>query len=292
MVKDDQQTTGGDREEGEAMTETPIHVISLGAGVQSSTMALMAAKGEITPMPVAAVFADTQGEPEEVYRWLDYLEPQLPFPVFRVTKGSLEERSTTVRFSEKNQKWTLTSIPAFCKNPDGIQGLIPRQCTRDFKIDPTTKEVNRLRRLRDNVRAVLWMGISIDEVLRAKDHRNAPRIINRFPLIDARMSRRDCLSWMQTNGFPEPPRSACYYCPFRSNEEWLRMKQDAPADFSKACVFEGKLQLAATQTSTLRGVPFLHRSLVPLAEVDFNPKKGDPNQLDLFTNECEGMCGV
>lgn len=38
----------------------PIHVISLGAGVQSSTMALMAANGEITPMPKCAIFADTQ----------------------------------------------------------------------------------------------------------------------------------------------------------------------------------------------------------------------------------------
>ena len=49
----------------------PFHVISLGAGVQSSTMALMAAHGEITPMPDAAIFADTQSEPASVYRWLD-----------------------------------------------------------------------------------------------------------------------------------------------------------------------------------------------------------------------------
>ncbi len=39
-----------------------VHTISLGAGVQSSTMALMAAAGEITPMPAAAIFADTQAE--------------------------------------------------------------------------------------------------------------------------------------------------------------------------------------------------------------------------------------
>ena len=41
----------------------PVHIISLGAGVQSSTMALMAAHGLITPHPVAAIFADTQDEP-------------------------------------------------------------------------------------------------------------------------------------------------------------------------------------------------------------------------------------
>ena len=65
------------------------HFISLGAGVQSSAMAFMAAHGEITPMPEAAIFADTQAEPQSVYDWLDWLEKQLPFPVYRVTKGDL-----------------------------------------------------------------------------------------------------------------------------------------------------------------------------------------------------------
>ena len=49
----------------------PVHIISLGAGVQSSTMALMAARGLILPRPIGAIFADTQDEPASVYRWLD-----------------------------------------------------------------------------------------------------------------------------------------------------------------------------------------------------------------------------
>ena len=65
------------------------NIISLGAGVQSSTMALMAAQGEIKPMPDAAIFVDTQWEPAYVYKWLDWLETQLPFPVHRPTAGDL-----------------------------------------------------------------------------------------------------------------------------------------------------------------------------------------------------------
>tara|TARA_Y100000310_G_C20434133_1_gene692906 strand:+ start:47 stop:319 length:273 start_codon:yes stop_codon:yes gene_type:complete len=67
------------------------HIISLGAGVQSSTMALMAAKGEITPMPDGAIFADTQWEPNHVYKWLDFIEKNVPFPIYRVTAGNLTE---------------------------------------------------------------------------------------------------------------------------------------------------------------------------------------------------------
>ena len=59
------------------------HYLSLGAGVQSSTLALMYALGELEPMPKAAIFADTQAEPASVYKWLDWLEKQLPYPVYR-----------------------------------------------------------------------------------------------------------------------------------------------------------------------------------------------------------------
>lgn len=70
-----------------------IHVISLGAGVQSTTMALMAAHGEIKPMPDVAIFADTQWEPKAVYDHLDWLgSPNvLPFPIKRVTAGNLRQ---------------------------------------------------------------------------------------------------------------------------------------------------------------------------------------------------------
>ena len=40
-----------------------LKVLSLGAGVQSSTLAFMYDLGEIGPMPDFAVFADTMAEP-------------------------------------------------------------------------------------------------------------------------------------------------------------------------------------------------------------------------------------
>jgi len=69
--------------------EKGLQIISLGAGVQSSAMALMAAYGEIEPMPDCAVFADTGWEPPAVYEHLDWLEAELPFPVYRVTAGNI-----------------------------------------------------------------------------------------------------------------------------------------------------------------------------------------------------------
>ena len=69
---------------------TLITVLSLGAGVQSTTVALMAAVGEIKPMPDCAIFADTRWEPKAVYDHLDRLTAALPFPVHVVSAGNYE----------------------------------------------------------------------------------------------------------------------------------------------------------------------------------------------------------
>ena len=85
------------------------NVLSLGAGVQSSTLAMMYAKKELSPMPDFAVFADTEGEPKAVYEWLNWLEKQLPFKVYRVSKGNLQENSLIIKTSKKSGNTYLPS---------------------------------------------------------------------------------------------------------------------------------------------------------------------------------------
>jgi hypothetical protein len=262
--------------------------ISLGAGVQSSAMALMAAKGEITPMPEVAVFADTQAEPAEVYRWLDWLEKQLPFPVQRVTKGNLTEDAVRLRTSKKGNFYTKHAVPAFIKDLDGRVGLAMRQCTTDHKIEVIYREFNRLRK-KEIVEQ--WIGISYDEVSRMKPARKK-WVNNRWPLVESRMTRNACLEWMQRNGYPKPPRSACVFCPYHNDAEWRRLKTEDAGSFVAAVKFEKDYQKALSQVSGFRGTPYLHRSCVPLSEVDFRPKDEKIGQLNLFQNECEGMCGV
>jgi hypothetical protein len=262
------------------------HVISLGAGVQSSTMALMAAVGEIKPMPDAAIFADTQAEPESVYKWLDWLEKQLPFPVYRVTKGNLGEVAATVRISRHGNAYTEGAIPAFIISDEGKTGLLMRQCTSKFKIEIIEREIRRLRRADQEI--CQWIGISVDEAHRMKPCRLS-YVTNIWPLINIGMTRSDCLDWMERQGFPRPPRSACIFCPFHNDAEWLDLKENQPKEFERAVIFEKQFQIAVSHTKKLGGKTFLHRSLVPLDQVDF---KADPNRVNNFGNECEGVCGV
>jgi len=111
---------------------------------------------------------------------------------------------------------------------------------------------------------------------------------NRWPLIEKRMTRQDCLNWMKKNGYSLPPRSSCVFCPYHSNEEWKRLKTAEPEDFQRAVIWEKEFQKTMGNVSGFRGTPFLHRSCVPLDQIDFDPES---DQFDLFGNECEGMCG-
>ncbi len=282
----------------------PMHILSLGAGVQSSTLALMAAHGEVKgyPHPAAAIFADTQDEPASVYRWLDWLEAEIarcphPFPVHRVTRGKLSEKTLTMRTATNGNKFSSCDIPFFTLNRDGSQGKVTnRGCTADFKIHPILKHARRLagvprkRRAGNAIHVVQWIGISLDEIYRMKPSRDW-WAESRWPLVDMRMNRHDCKQWMARMGYPEPPRSSCVYCPFHNNNEWLRLKKDEPEAFQAACDFEARLQAVKTRTDNFSALPYLHRSCVPLAEVDLTTET-DHGQMDLFMNECEGMCGV
>jgi hypothetical protein len=282
--------------------ETKYTVLNLGAGVQSSCLALMAAKGEVTPMPDFAVFADTQAEPQSVYKWLDWLETQLPFPVYRVTKGNLTEDSLQIRKIKKDCKnhkegmpYIRKIIPLFGQMKNGeVVAAIGRSCTVDYKIkaiEAKIKDVCQVKRAQKECTVTQWIGISWDELQRMKESRQLWAQL-RHPLIEKRMTRQQCLQWMRDNGYPEPPRSACVYCPFHSNTEWRRLRDDEPYEFQRAIDFDFAIREQFKKDPVHRMDVFLHRSCKPLSEIDFDSDEQKGQQVWDFQAECEGMCGV
>jgi hypothetical protein len=248
-------------------------------------------------MPDCAIFADTQGEPRAVYEHLNWLcTPRLlPFPIHVVTAGNLWKSATRVRRNRAGTaSYIETAIPVFLS--DGLQlGMGKRHCTRDFKINPVTRKIRDLLGLRSVRRNAghlvqLWMGISADEADRMKPH-PAPWITTRWPLIERDFDRDDCLEWMSRLGYPRPPRSACTFCPFRDDDSWLAL---SPPEFADVAVKEKELQAAYSEASAMRGTPHLHDSRRPISEVQFHasPPGRKPRQLNMFRNECAGLCGT
>ena len=267
-----------------------IRVLSLGAGVQSTTLALMAAAGEFADPLDGAIFADTQWEPAAVYRHLDWLERQLPFPVHRVSIGSIREAILNRRNTTGGR---YAAIPWFVRNPDGSHGMGRRQCSSEYKLGPIAMKVRDLvgRPVPKYVpprSAEVWIGISRDEASRMRPARQH-YMIHRWPLIERLMSRSDCLAWLKARGFPEPPKSACIGCPFHSQAMWKRMRDEQPAEFAEAVAIDAELRKGDARG--IRGhQEYMHRLRIPLAEaVEQLSPENEPN---LFENECVGVCGV
>lgn len=172
-------------------------------------------------------------------------------------------------------------------------GFLGRKCTRDYKINPMIAATRQKLGLASGQPGPSepvvehWIGITTDEVMRvAQSH--VPFIQHRYPLIEKNMSRADCIGWLRRNGYPRPPKSRCYFCPFQSDALWLEMKQNEPGEFEQACRFDEAIRGGIR--GTLHRL-FLHRERIPLREVAFSRGRAGA-LIEPFINECEGMCGV
>lgn len=249
----------------------PLRVLSLGAGVQSSTLALMIADGEIASVDFG-VFADTKGESKATYRWLDKLEGLVPFPIMRESAGDLMQE---VLDDAKPEARYL--LPVFTSD----RSIGRRQCTSHYKLRVIQKAVRRMGATSKDP-ATMLIGISLDEIHRMKPSRIG-YMRNEFPLIDARLTRLHCLRRLNARGL-SVPKSACIYCPFTDSERLGSLEPE-----EREIVF--KLDDFVRDRAATYGVTqYLSRECKPLRQVDLSAPSD--HQPDFFGNECEGICGV
>lgn len=275
--------------------------LSLGAGVQSSALAMLAAYGIVKPMPHCAIFADTGAEPAYVYEYLEMLEDLLPFPVYRVGKDvGLRESILLSATPNEDGDYTgrFAGAPFYTTSDSEYgMGMLRRQCTREFKIEPITRKVRdligfkpRQRAPKDAegkviIQAEQWIGISWDEKQRMKEPREA-WLSHRWPLVEMQWSRMQCSQYMEELNLPRPQKSACTFCPYRTNAEWRDMKVNHPAAFADAVNVDEAIRTGVRGTKEKL---YVHRSMTPLAEADLaDPAERQISMLD----ECDGMCGV
>lgn len=255
--------------------------LSLGAGVQSSVLLLMACSGELEERgwanPEVVVFADTQDEPDDVMEWLPLLRMEAHragIPLVEATHGDLRQDLLDVAAGTRKR---AANPPLFVRDPEtGKPGMITRQCTQDYKIRVVRQEL-RKRGYGPKRPAVTYMGLTTDEIQRVKPSNRKWNPVC-WPLIDMGMSRTDCKQWLADHGYPQAPKSACRICPMRSDAAWREMKVNRPDDFEIAVSFERALH--AGNGLRLKGTPYLHKSCVPLDQVDFRNAE-DHGQLQL-----------
>jgi len=264
-----------------------VHVISYGAGTQSTALLLYALEHGINGVkPDYAIFADTGWEPAHVYEWLEcirkYVKEKYDFEIIVTSNGNIKKDIIAGKDGKR-----FASLPFYTMDKNGNKGMVRRQCTMEYKILPIQKKIRELLgykpKERVNEIVHIWKGISIDEIQRVKPS-NVNWQVHEHPLVDVlEWDRSKCIEYVQGFGLGTPPQSACIGCPFRNNDNWRTMKIHYPEEFEDAVKIDKLIRELPRFNNSL----FLHPSCRPLDEVDFNE-----NQLDLFTMECDGFCGI
>lgn len=271
------------------MSSKPVRILSFGAGVQSTTILYMMIHGEL-PKADHVVFSDTGWEPDEVYTHLhkmSALMKQYEIPFHIVSAGN-------IRQDFMNGSKHFASMPLHITSSTKRKGMIRRQCTGDYKIVPLMRKQRELAGLKKSQRSkehllTTVIGISYDESQRMRDPAFS-WIINDYPLVDNKITRQDCLSWCKEKGYDKPPRSACIGCPLKSKTEWQHLKT-MKKEWADAVEFDAELRKSDYMKTRFNGEAYLHSSLKPLSEVDLS-NDDELGIINLFNQECEGMCGV
>jgi len=258
------------------MTAPTLRLLSLGAGVQSSACLLLSAQDRI-PRYDAAVFSDTGWEPQAVYGHLHRLTgiaERAGIPVVRVANGN-------IRADALDPAHRFASMPLFSLGPHGERGMARRQCTNEYKIKPIKREVRRRLgyphpvRVPDGVYAEVAIGISLDEVGRARDS-DVRYMRHVFPLLDLRWRREDCLAYLAAHGLGDTPKSSCVGCPFHDDGFWADLKARRPGEWADAVDFDRRIRHGSARANAdgqpLRGRYFLHARRVPLDQVVLRPR--------------------
>jgi hypothetical protein len=277
-----------------------IDVLSLGAGVQSTALLLLADSGQLGEKPDVAIFSDVGWEPEAVYEQLEWIISKVSIEVHVVSAGNLRDDVLKVVGPAGQKIGRVANPPFFVRNDASDEtgdrddgGKLWRGCTKKYKIEPIQKKVRELlgykKGQRVKKRCRQWFGISIDEASRMKDSR-VHWIDNYYPLVDRNINRLDCQKICTEYGYPNLRKSACIGCPFHSNAFWAKMKRNYPGEFADACDFDHSLREGKLPGVT--GDAFVHRRMMPLEEAVDSTHSPDQTDLFDFDEECEGMCGL
>jgi len=256
----------------------PLRVLSLGWGVQSWTLAAMAALGEIPPVAFA-IHADTTHEAAGTYthaaKWAAWLEER------SVKVVTVQGKRPDVVMEEWSDS---VMIPAFTKDrATGRKGQVSRQCTHDWKISPIRKYIRTMISRLSPGAVESVQGISFDEWQRMRTS-DVRYITNTYPLVDMGISRAGCVEWLGRHHLDVPVKSACVFCPYHSIAVWKQLKKAGGSDWERAVAAD----LAIKDTSTV-ALRYLHPALRPLPEAIRIPEDHGATQLEMdLEAPCDG----
>jgi len=259
-----------------------LRTFSFGGGVQSTAVLALQAEKKLPELYDAFIFANVGDDSEHPETIRYFHEVHKPFAekhgiqLEEVRKVRRDGTSPTLLEYTKNDLRSIR-IPMYMAG--GGPGR--RSCTADYKIH-VVRKWQRQNGSSKKSPAICGLGISVDEIQRARTDSGFEDQLLEYPLIDMGLKRKDCYSIIKNAGLPEPPRSSCWFCPFHSVEEWRRLKRRTPDLFEQAVELE--TMLGDRRESLGKDRSYMTRFNRPLDQVI-------DDQLILFDDDSEGPHG-
>jgi len=130
-----------------------------------------------------------------------------------------------------------------------------RWSTRDWKLRP----ISRYLKSQNYPEPVICcIGISTDEIQRVNTkHYKGENYTKEFPLVDKGLSRHDCLKIILDHGWPVPPKSGCWFCPFQPIPEWNWLYLHDREKYERAKILEQNAQVRHPHVHLANAAPSL-----------------------------------
>jgi len=201
------------------LNERKSSFISYGGGIQTFAMLVLVEKGKVQTDEV--IFADTGAEHYETYDHIEHtVRPLCERLGIDFTTVKMKKMVTERETGEKKIASSLVDVIELRKR---IPSLKNRWCTEYSKIAPIKMYLReKQKEARYKKPAVALIGISVDEWQRMHKPHLSEYTVS-YPLIDLKLTRSDCISLIKASGYPLPPKSGCYFCPFQNVVQWRKL---------------------------------------------------------------------
>ena len=254
------------------------NILAYGKGVQSTAILVLIDNG-VLPAP-EVIFHSNMGIAED-YLLPYFNEYSAPLIARICTRFGSRYEESNLAFQQAVENHVIT--PFWFLGAKGKPQLVARRsCTKNFKVAPSNKLIQR-RGL-----GVIWLGISADELKRARDPEESltwsRRRVNYYPLIELGFTRDDCFKIIADYGLPVPPKSSCDFCPFSAKKRLIERLATDPTLYGRIKYIEAGWHQKPKNTHK-----FLTQFLGELPTQE-EAKKLMGNYVNVIDNS--GACGV
>jgi hypothetical protein len=275
-----------------------LKILSCGAGMQSTALALMScenkSKGiihQLVPIYDAIIFCDLGKEPHWVYYQVKFIMnacDQVGIPFYILDTHLYDD------YVNNFGKSRVVSIPFWTVDEEGKKGKMMRNCTLDYKINAIQKFVRHelmgykkyeRTRSEDIKSHEMHIGFSMEENSRCSDNPHK-MFINKFPLIELGYERKDNYAYIKDVWGLETKASACNICPFHRNYFFKHLRQNHPQEYLDVLKLDQILEDRQPDTK-IRSKLYISRSrkrIKDLLDEECNDKEMFPYQDQMIWN--------